>query len=97
VVTEPDAWAVATRIARDSLDGKIWLPEIGKATHYHATYVSPWWVRTMKKHQTLGIHIFYRPKRWGDGAEAPVWGPTPEETTGSVKGASAKAASAAKL
>jgi spore germination cell wall hydrolase CwlJ-like protein len=75
VVTEPDAWEVAKRIARDSLDGKIWLPEIGKATHYHATYVNPWWVRTMKKHKTLGIHIFYRPTRWGDGAEAPSWGP----------------------
>jgi spore germination cell wall hydrolase CwlJ-like protein len=75
VVTEPDAWEVAKRIARDSLDGKIWLPEIGKATHYHATYVSPWWVRTMKKHKTLGIHIFYRPTRWGDGSEAPAWGP----------------------
>ncbi|HKY86363.1 MAG TPA: cell wall hydrolase [Pseudorhodoplanes sp.] len=75
VVTEPDAWETAKRIARDSLDGKIWLPEIGKATHYHATYVSPWWVRTMTKHKTLGIHIFYRPTRWGDGAEAPAWGP----------------------
>ncbi len=75
VVTEPDAWEVAKRIARDSLDGKIWLPEIGKATHYHATYVSPWWVRTMTKYKTLGIHSFYRPTRWGDGAEAPVWGP----------------------
>lgn len=75
VVTEPDAWDVAKRISRDSLDGKIWLPEIGKATHYHATYVSPWWVRTMKKHKTLGIHIFYRPTRWGDGSEAPAWGP----------------------
>jgi len=76
VVTEPEAWEVAKRIARDSLDGKIWLPEIGKATHYHATYVSPWWVRTMKKHKTLGIHIFYRPTRWGDGSEAPAWGPS---------------------
>ena len=67
VVNDPERWVIATRIARDSLDGKIWLPEIGKATHYHATYVSPWWVRTMKKHHTLGVHIFYRPRRWGDG------------------------------
>jgi spore germination cell wall hydrolase CwlJ-like protein len=76
VVTEPEAWELAKRIARDSLDGKIWLPEIGKATHYHATYVSPWWVRTMRKHKTLGIHIFYRPTRWGDGSDAPAWGPS---------------------
>ncbi|MES1155262.1 MAG: cell wall hydrolase, partial [Pseudorhodoplanes sp.] len=86
VVTEPDAWEVAKRIARDSLDGKIWLPEIGKATHYHATYVNPWWVRTMTKHKTLGIHIFYRPTRWGDGAEAPAWG-----TAASVEQSVAKA------
>jgi hypothetical protein len=74
VVREPEAWETATRIARDALDGKFWLPEIGKATHYHATYVNPWWVRTMTKHARLGIHIFYRPKRWGDGEDMPVWG-----------------------
>jgi spore germination cell wall hydrolase CwlJ-like protein len=76
VVTEPDAWAVATRIAREALDGKRWLPEIGKATHYHADWVHPWWVRTMKKHHKLGVHIFYRPTRWGDGADEPTWGRT---------------------
>jgi spore germination cell wall hydrolase CwlJ-like protein len=101
VVKEPDAWEVAKRIARDTLDGKIWLPEIGKATHYHATYVNPWWVRTMNKHKTLGIHIFYRPKRWGDGSDEPVWSPAELEVTGSIrKGASAqadKAGPAAKL
>ena len=48
----------------------------------------------MKKHHTLGIHIFYRPTRWGDGADAPVWG-DPLETTGSVKGAKGAAAPAA--
>ncbi|MET0277197.1 MAG: cell wall hydrolase [Pseudorhodoplanes sp.] len=74
VVREPDAWETASRVAREALDGKFWLPEVGKATHYHATYVNPWWVRTMTKHARLGIHIFYRPKRWGDGEEMPVWG-----------------------
>jgi len=73
-VTEPDAWEMAKRIAGDSLDGKIWLPEIGKATHYHATYVNPWWVRTMTKHSRIGVHIFYRPTRWGSLDEIPVWG-----------------------
>lgn len=73
VVTEPEAWEVATRIARDTLDGKIWLPEIGRATHYHATYVRPWWARSMNKYKTLGLHIFYRPKRWGDGSDELQW------------------------
>jgi spore germination cell wall hydrolase CwlJ-like protein len=85
VVTEPEAWETAKRIARDTLDGKLWLPEIGKATHYHATYVNPWWVRTMHKYKTLGVHIFYRPKRWGDGADEPTWDPAVLDVTGSIK------------
>jgi spore germination cell wall hydrolase CwlJ-like protein len=78
VVTEPDMWAQARQIARDTLDGKIWLPEIGKSTHYHAYWVHPWWVGTMRKLSKIGVHTFYRPRRWGDGAEAPAWGPVPE-------------------
>jgi spore germination cell wall hydrolase CwlJ-like protein len=74
VVTEPEAWEVAKRIARDTLDGKIWLPEIGKSTHYHAYWVRPSWVNEMKKLERLGVHTFYRPRAWGDGAEAPAWG-----------------------
>ena len=81
VVKDQRAWSVATRVSREALDGKFWLPEVGKATHYHATYVNPWWVRSMNKHSKLGIHIFYRPKRWGDGADMPAWG----DVTGSVK------------
>jgi len=83
VVRDQPRWEVATRIAEDALDGKFWLPEIGKATHYHATYVNPWWVRTMTKHSRIGVHIFYRPKRWGSLDEIPVWG-EPLEATGSV-------------
>jgi hypothetical protein len=74
VVTEPDAWDRATRIAKATLDGKVWLPEIGKATHYHAYWVHPWWVRTMRKLTRIGVHSFYRPRRWGDGEQAPSWG-----------------------
>lgn len=36
VVIEPDMWAQAQQIARDTLDGKLWLHDIGKSTHYHA-------------------------------------------------------------
>jgi Cell Wall Hydrolase len=73
-ITEPDAWARAKRISTATLDGAVWLPEIGKATHYHAYWVHPWWVRTMRKLSRIGVHTFYRPKRWGDGADAPSWG-----------------------
>jgi len=93
VVREPEAWETATRIARDALDGKFWLPEVGKATHYHATYVRPWWVRTMTKHTKLGIHVFYRPRRWGEGEEIPVWGDR-LDITGATKPMSASEKSA---
>ena len=67
VVREPDMWAQAKRIARDMLDGKIWLTEIGKATHYHAYWVRPKWVREMRTLQRIGVHTFYRPRKWEDG------------------------------
>jgi len=74
VVTEPDAWERAKRIAKDTLDGKLWVPEVAKSTHYHAYWVRPSWVREMKKMYKVGVHTFYRPRAWGDGADAPTWG-----------------------
>jgi len=74
IVTEPDAWQRAQRIARDMLDGKLWMPEVAKSTHYHAYWVHPSWVGEMKKMYKLGVHTFYRPRNWGDGSEEPTWG-----------------------
>src|SRR5262249_55770871 len=73
-VTEPEAWERARKIASESLDGKLWLSQIGASTHYHAYWVRPNWVREMMKLHKLGVHTFYRPRAWGDGADAPVWG-----------------------
>ena len=73
-VKEPDMWERATVIANEMLDGKIWLPEVGKATHYHAHWVHPGWVREMTKLHRVGVHTFYRPRAWGDGTNAPQWG-----------------------
>jgi spore germination cell wall hydrolase CwlJ-like protein len=73
-IREPDMWDRAKVIATEMLDGKLWLPEVGKATHYHAYWVRPGWVRTMTKLQKLGVHTFYRPRAWGDGDQAPEWG-----------------------
>ena len=74
VVTEPEAWARAKHIARDMLDGKLWMPEVAKSTHYHAYWVHPDWVAEMKKVYKLGVHTFYRPRAWGDGSDEPIWG-----------------------
>jgi spore germination cell wall hydrolase CwlJ-like protein len=91
VVREPDMWDRARKIAKAMLDGQLWLPEVGKSTHYHAYWVRPSWVHEMKKMYKFGVHTFYRPRAWGDGSEAPSWG-----TTGETAKISAKLAEAAK-
>lgn len=53
-------WQTAKEIALAVTAGKIWLPEVGSATHYHATYVRPDWGPTMKRLTQIGKHIFYR-------------------------------------
>jgi len=70
---EPRMWQRAKRIAREILDGKVWVSEVGHATHYHARWVRPVWVREMAKLYRYGVHTFYRPRAWGDGSEAPVF------------------------
>ncbi len=74
-IDEPDMWEQAKQIARDTLDGKIWLAEVGHATHYHAYWVHPSWVHEMTRLYRLGVHTFYRPRNWGDGDDEPMWGP----------------------
>jgi hypothetical protein len=73
VINERGAWARANRIARETLAGKLYEPAVGTATHYHALYVHPNWVREMHKLVRYGIHSFYRPIAWGNGADEPVW------------------------
>jgi Cell Wall Hydrolase len=79
VVTEPEAWLRAKRIAHDMLAGKLWMPQVAKATHYHAYWVHPDWVAEMKKISHIGAHTFYRPRAWGNGSDEPRWG-NPKET-----------------
>ena len=76
IVTEPQAWVRAVRIAKDTLDGEFWVPEVKHATHYHAYWVRPSWVREMAKLYKYGVDTFYRPRAWGDGSDAPSWGNT---------------------
>jgi hypothetical protein len=79
-IDEPAMWVQAKRIAKDTLDGKIWLADIGHATHYHAYWVHPSWVHEMTRLYKLGVHTFYRPRAWGSGDYEPVWG-TPPNTS----------------
>jgi spore germination cell wall hydrolase CwlJ-like protein len=73
-INEPVAWERAKHIARDALDGNFWLNDVGKATHYHARWVHPWWVHEMRRLDRIGVHTFYRPRNWGDGSKSPTWG-----------------------
>ena len=94
VVREPDMWDRARKIAKAMLDGQLWLPEVGKSTHYHAYWVRPSWVSEMKKTYKFGVHTFYRPRAWGDGSEAPSWGTAAETAAISAKLAEAAQSSA---
>jgi spore germination cell wall hydrolase CwlJ-like protein len=58
-VTEPGPWAVATRIAEDVTDGKIYNAKVGSALNYHANYVMPYWANALKRVDRIGHHIFY--------------------------------------
>jgi hypothetical protein len=93
-IDEPDMWEQAKRIAKDTLDGKLWLAEVGHATHYHAYWVHPSWVHEMTRLYKLGVHTFYRPRAWGDGDDAPAWGKAP--ATSEIGGAGDKPETAAK-
>ncbi len=59
-VTSPANYKVAEEIAMAVTAGKIFIPEVASATHYHATYVAPRWAHTMKMMKKIGLHIFYR-------------------------------------
>ena len=67
------SWARAVRIAKQTLDGKLWVPEVAKSTHYHAMYVRPNWIHEMRRYFKTGLHLFYRPYNWGDGSDEPGW------------------------
>lgn len=58
---ERRAWATATEVAKNAMQGRI-KDFTGGATHYHATYVSPFWrnAKRFKRVAQVGTHIFYR-------------------------------------
>lgn len=58
-VRSPKHWDMAEEIALATTAGKIWLKQVGSATHYHATYVRPRWASKLRKVGRIGLHIFY--------------------------------------
>ncbi len=52
------AWLRAQRVAAQALAGSVYAP-VGMATHYHATYVDPYWAPSLNFVGTIGAHRFY--------------------------------------
>ena len=53
------AWDRARRVAAAALAGYVHAP-VGLATHYHATYVLPYWAASLSNVGTIGLHTFYK-------------------------------------
>lgn len=53
------AWAVAKAISHVALHSE-WDDTTSLSTHYHADYVSPYWVDKLDEQVQVGRHIFYR-------------------------------------
>lgn len=61
-------WARALAIARRALSGEVYAP-VGLATHYHTTWVNPYWAPSLAHIGTIGAHRFYR---WPGAASRPA-------------------------
>lgn len=57
---ETQAWKRSKALAAYVMLDVEWEKLTGNATHYHATYVRPYWARTLEKTARVGRHIFYR-------------------------------------
>ena len=55
----PEEFQAAMSIARNALNGYV-MTAVGTATHYHTTYVQPWWKSTVVRVAQVGSQIFYR-------------------------------------
>jgi len=56
---ERGAWNRAQKIASRALSGAV-MNEVGSATHFHTTGVSPGWGPRLLKVGQVGMHVFYR-------------------------------------
>jgi len=51
-------WEAARRAARHALAGYVF-PDVGRATHYHADWIVPYWRDSLTKVARVGTHLFY--------------------------------------
>jgi spore germination cell wall hydrolase CwlJ-like protein len=57
---ESGAWERARRTAARVLAGAASIPDVGSATHFHTTQVSPSWGAQMRQVAQVGVHVFYK-------------------------------------
>jgi len=57
---ETGAWAKSEALASYVTLDVEWEEVTGKATHYHAEYVSPYWAPSLEEVAQVGKHVFYR-------------------------------------
>ena len=60
VPQDDEAWEKSRKHARDMYVHREHRGITESATHYHATYVSPYWAPSMHRVARIGSHIFYR-------------------------------------
>jgi hypothetical protein len=56
---ERSAWQRARKVAARAMAGVI-VADVGSATHYHTTAVSPAWGARMLRVTQVGLHVFYK-------------------------------------
>ncbi|MCT2559103.1 cell wall hydrolase [Tsuneonella sp. YG55] len=64
-----ESWNRARRVAMSALGGAVYRP-VGLATHYHATYVLPYWAESLANVGTIGLHTFYKWRGAAGAADA---------------------------
>ena len=68
-IVDRAAWRQAQAMARTIIadPDQVVLADVGNATHYHATYVTPAWAHYMRRVDMIGHHVFYASYAPGTG------------------------------
>lgn len=62
---ERAGWPEARTAARRAMSGYVFAP-VGRATHYHANWVVPYWIGSLDKIAQVHSHIFYGPRHYAE-------------------------------